>query len=159
MNIKTRKAIPEDMGAVLELIQELAIFEKEPDAVKVSEVDLKEAGFGENPMFTCFVAENEQGIMGMALIYFRFSTWVGKTVHLEDLMVREEMRGKGVGNLLFKEVMKYALEHKVKRVNWMVLGWNKGAIKFYERSGATVMDDWWQVKMDEQGIKNFVTNN
>ena len=159
MNIKTRKANPEDMGAVLELIQELAIFEKEPDAVKVSEVDLKEAGFGENPMFTCFVAENEHGIMGMALIYFRFSTWVGKTVHLEDLMVREEMRGKGVGNLLFKEVMKYALEHEVKRVNWMVLGWNKGAIKFYERSGATVMDDWWQVEMDEQGIKNFVTNN
>ncbi|MDC8006003.1 GNAT family N-acetyltransferase [Aureisphaera galaxeae] len=159
MDIQIRKATPKDMGDVLDLITELAIFEKEPDGVKISVEDLEVAGFGENPMYTCFVAEFENEIMGMALIYFRFSTWVGKTVHLEDLVVREKMRGKGVGNLLYKEVMKFAREEGVKRVNWMVLGWNKGAIKFYERTGAKVQDDWWQVEMDEEGIKNFVDNN
>ncbi len=159
MNIQVRKATREDVSHILGLIVELAVFEKEPDAVKISEKDLEDAGFGENPMYTCFVAEDESGIVGMALIYFRFSTWVGKTVHLEDLVVKEKMRGKGVGNLLYKEVMKYALTEGVKRVNWVVLGWNKGAIKFYERTGATVMDEWWQVEMDEEGIRNFVNEN
>ncbi|GAB5401035.1 MAG: GNAT family N-acetyltransferase [Aureisphaera sp.] len=159
MDIIIRKATPNDMKAVLGLITELAIFEKEPDAVKISVKDLEEAGFGEDPMYTCFVAEHNSEIVGMALIYFRFSTWVGKTVHLEDLVVKEKMRGHGIGNLLYKEVMKFALDAGVKRVNWMVLGWNKGAIRFYERTGAEVLEDWWQVGMDEDGIKNFVENN
>jgi GNAT superfamily N-acetyltransferase len=92
----------------------------------------------------------------MALIYFRFSTWVGQTVHLEDLVVKESMRGKGVGEALYSQVMRYAHERGVKRVNWMVIDWNKGAIKFYERSGANVMSSWWQVEMTEEGIQHYI---
>lgn len=155
MEIKIRKADKEDMIQVLELINELAVFEKEPDAVKISVEELQEAGFSENPQFICFVAEEASEIVGMALIYFRFSTWVGKTVHLEDLVVKNKMRGKGVGEALYKKVMIYAQGQGVKRVNWVVLGWNEGAIRFYQRSGANVMKEWWQVEMDEKGIKNY----
>lgn len=158
MDIGIRKATPNDLDAMLGLITELAVFEKEPDAVKISVQELQEAGFGENPMYTCFVAEVKNEVVGMALVYLRFSTWVGKTVHLEDLIVKESMRGEGIGYLLYAEVMKFAIEQKVKRVNWMVLGWNKGAIKFYERTGANVLEDWWQVEMDEEGMQNFVKN-
>lgn len=158
MDIKIRKATREDMDQVLELINELAIFENEPDAVLITLTELQEAGFSENPQFTCFVAEVASKIVGMALIYFRFSTWVGKTVHLEDLVVKDKMRGKGVGEALYTRVMKYAQDQGVKRVNWVVLGWNEGAIRFYERSGANVMKEWWQVEMDEKGIKNYIEN-
>lgn len=155
MDIQIRKAAKEDMPAVLDLIVELAVFEKEPDAVKISVNDLIDQGFGEHPQFSCFVAEVDNEIVGMALVYFRFSTWVGKTVHLEDLVVRESMRGKGVGDALYGQVMKFANEQGVKRVNWMVLGWNEGAIRFYQRSGATVMKDWWQVEMDQKGLAQY----
>jgi len=159
MDIKIRKANKEDMHQVLKLITELAVFEKEPDAVLVTVEELQHAGFSENPQFTCFVAEMASEIVGMALIYFRFSTWVGKTVHLEDLVVKEKMRGKGVGKALYTEVMTYALAQGVKRVNWVVLGWNEGAIRFYERTGANVMNEWWQVEMDYNGIKNYLENS
>ncbi len=159
MNIEIRKAAKEDMSEVLELIKELAVFEKEPDAVLITVEDLQKAGFSENPQFNCFIAEVNSEIVGMALIYFRFSTWVGKTVHLEDLVVKDKMRGKGVGEALYGKVMTYAQEQGVKRVNWVVLGWNEGAIRFYERSGANVMKEWWQVEMDETGIKNYIENS
>jgi len=144
------------MPQVLALIIELAVFEKEPDAVTISVEDLESHGFGNDPSFTCFVAEVEGEIVGMALVYFRFSTWVGPTIHLEDLVVRESMRGKGVGDALYEQVMQYAKDEDVNRVNWMVLGWNKGAIRFYERTGSKVMDEWWQVEMDKEGITNFL---
>ncbi|MCH9659922.1 MAG: GNAT family N-acetyltransferase [Bacteroidetes bacterium] len=156
MDIEIVKAKKEEMSSVLQLITELAVFEKEPNAVQISEEDLMDAGFGESPMFTCFVAKINKEIVGMALIYFRFSTWVGKTVHLEDLVVKEKMRGKGIGDALYKGVMQYAKDEGVKRVNWMVLGWNEGAIKFYRRTGAVVMDEWWQVEMDEAGIDRYL---
>ena len=108
MDIQIRKAAKEDMPAVLDLIVELAVFEKEPDAVKISVNDLIDQGFGKQPQFTCFVAEVDNKIVGMALVYFRFSTWVGTTVHLEDLVVRESMRGKGVGDALYGQVMRFA---------------------------------------------------
>jgi GNAT superfamily N-acetyltransferase len=151
-----RKAIKEDMPQVLELIKELAVFEKEPNAVEVTVTELEQAGFSETPHFTCFVAEVNQVIVGMALVYFRFSTWVGNTIHLEDLIVTETMRGKGVGMALYKHVMEYAKAQNVKRVNWMVLGWNKEAIKFYEATGAAVMDEWWQVEMNYIALENFL---
>ncbi len=156
MDIQIRKATAADMPEVLALIVELAVFEKEPDAVTISADDLVRHGFGDEPAFTCFVAEVEGEVVGMALVYFRFSTWVGQTIHLEDLVVKEAMRGKGVGDALYERVMQYAKEQDVNRVNWMVLGWNKGAIRFYERTGATVMDEWWQVEMDKKGINNFL---
>ncbi|RMA66190.1 GNAT family N-acetyltransferase [Ulvibacter antarcticus] len=156
MNIEIRKATKEDMTKVLELITELAIFEKEPNAVEVTVSDLQKSGFGEDPMFKCWVAEVNREVVGMALVYFRFSTWKGKTVHLEDLVVKESMRGKGVGEALYTEVMKYGHSKGVKRIQWEVLGWNEGAIKFYERSGAHVLRDWHVVHMSEEGIENYI---
>lgn len=154
--MKVRHAIKSDMPQVLELIIELAIFEKEPDAVEVTVADLEREGFGENPLFTCFVAEIDEEIVGVALVYFRFSTWKGRTLHLEDLIVKEEKRGKGIGEALYKQVMKYAYNRDLKRVAWDVLDWNTGAIRFYERSGANIVKDWRVVHMDEKGLKNFI---
>ncbi len=147
------------MPQVLELIKELATFEREPEAVVVTVEELQKEGFGENPLFKCFVAEVEYKIVGMALVYFRFSTWKGRTIHLEDLIVNNEMRGTGIGRALYQEVLKYAKSQGVKRVEWVVLDWNEGAIKFYERSGAKILKDWRTVHMDEQGITNFIDFN
>jgi len=158
MDIKIRKAEKQDMNNVLELINELAVFEKEPEAVIIDENDLIRDGFGENPAFHCFVAEADGKIEGMALIYFRYSTWKGKTVHLEDLIVREEFRGKGLGSALYTEVIKFAAQQKVKRTEWVVLNWNKDAADFYRRSGADVMEDWDTVQMDEISMHNYLQN-
>ncbi|NNM23745.1 MAG: GNAT family N-acetyltransferase [Flavobacteriaceae bacterium] len=153
-----RSAIPTDMPRVLELINELAVFEKEPNAVKIQVRDLVDNGFGDAPMFHCFVAEYDGKIAGMALVYFRFSTWVGKTLHLEDLIVEDVYRSKGIGMALYERVMEYARETHANRVNWVVLGWNEGAKKFYERTGATIMDEWWQVEMDKESLNDFLEN-
>lgn len=151
-----RDAQKEDMPAVLELIKELAAFEKEPDAVITTVEVLENEGFGENPLFHVFVAEVEGNIEGMALVYYRFSTWKGRTLHLEDLIVREEKRGTGLGNALYRRVIEYAAEQRLKRVEWVVLDWNKHAIDFYERSGANILKDWYTVQMDEQGITKYI---
>lgn len=151
-----RKSKKEDLPQILELIKELAEFEKEPDAVEVTVEDLKKEGFGEHPLFTCFVAEVEGKIDGMALVYFRYSTWKGRTVHLEDLIVRQEKRGTGLGSALYKRVLAYALEQGVKRCEWVVLDWNQPAIDFYERSGATVFQNWNTVQMDETAMRNYI---
>ncbi|MGO1584471.1 GNAT family N-acetyltransferase [Mesonia sp.] len=156
MKINVRESRQEDMPQVLELIKELALFEKEPEAVIIDVQQLQKDGFGEQPLFTCFVAEIDGNIEGMALIYFRYSTWKGKTVHLEDLIVRERFRGKGLGIALYKKVMAYALEQNVKRVEWVVLDWNEGAVEFYKKSGADVMQEWNTVQFDEVSIKNFL---
>lgn len=152
-----RKFKREDLPEILELIRELAVFEKEPDAVEVDIEELEREGLGEHPLFTCFVAEVEGKIEGMALVYFRFSTWKGRTVHLEDLIVRRKKRGTGLGSALYKKVIEYALEQGVKRCEWVVLDWNTPAIDFYERSGATVFEDWNTVQMDENAMKKFIT--
>ena len=158
MKFIIRKAEKNDLPQVLELIQELATFEKEPDAVEVTVPDLEKAGFGPEAFYTCFVAEANNKIEGMALVYFRFSTWKGKTVHLEDLVVRQEMRGTGMGSALYKKVIAYSLEQGVKRAEWVVLDWNTPAIEFYERSGANVLRDWNTVQMDETAMKKFVNS-
>ena len=151
-----RKATEKDMPFVLELIQELAIFEKEPDAVVVSVDDLVRDGFSENPLFQCFVAEVENEIIGMALYYYRYSTWKGKTIHLEDLIVKESKRGTGAGFALYKEIIQQGKAENVRRIEWNVLDWNTPAIDFYEKSGAKVLGDWRVVHMDENGIANFL---
>ena len=157
MKILVRLSISTDMPQVLRLIKELAAFEKEPNAVKITVDTLIKEGFGKNPSFTCFVAEVEEEIIGMALVYDRFSTWKGRSVHLEDLIVSEKIRGTGVGKALYSKVIAYAAAQKVKRLEWVVLDWNKGAIKFYEKSGATILKDWYLVQMDGEGIKNYMT--
>ncbi len=162
--MKVREAIKTDMPQVLELIKELAIFEKEPHAVEVTVEDLEREGFGENPLFICFVADastalsTQPDIVGAALVYYRFSTWKGRTLHLEDLIVKEEKRGKGIGEALYKQVMKFAYDRGLKRVAWDVLDWNTGAIRFYERSGANVLKTWRVVHMDEKGLKNYINS-
>lgn len=154
MNI--RKGNPKDMESVLGLIQELAIFEKEPDAVVITVDDLVRDGFGENPLFHVFVAEVEEEIVGIALYYYRYSTWKGKTIHLEDLIVKDKMRGTGLGSALYAEIMKQGKKDNVRRVEWNVLAWNTPAVKFYENSGARILEDWQVVQMDEAGINSFL---
>jgi GNAT superfamily N-acetyltransferase len=151
-----RKATQKDMPFVLELIQELATFEKEPDAVVVNVADLVRDGFSEHPLFHCYVAEKENTIIGMALFYYRYSTWKGKTIHLEDLIVKADQRGTGAGFALYKEIIKQGKKDKVRRIEWNVLDWNTPAIDFYEKSGAKVLDDWRVVQMDENGIERFL---
>jgi len=151
-----RKATKNDMPSVLELIQELATFEKEPDAVVVTVDDLVRDGFSENPLFQCFVAEVENEIIGMALYYYRYSTWKGKTIHLEDLIVKENKRGTGAGFALYKEIIKQGKAENVRRIEWNVLDWNTPAIDFYEKSGAKVLGDWRVVHMDDKGIEQFL---
>ncbi|WP_330442247.1 GNAT family N-acetyltransferase [Flavobacterium sp. C4GT6] len=153
-----RKGKKEDMPAALELIKELAVFENEPDAVVVTVDELERDGFGSNPLFKTFVAEKDNEIIGMALFYYRYSTWKGKTIHLEDLIVKEAYRGTGAGSALYKEVIKFGKQEGVRRIEWAVLNWNQHAIDFYERSGATVFQDWLTVQMDEEGITKFTLN-
>ena len=154
MNI--RKGEKKDMKAVLELIQELAAFEKEPDAVVVTVSELERDGFGENPLFHLFVAEIENEIAGMALYYYRYSTWKGKTIHLEDLIVKEKMRGSGMGFALYSKIIAQGKLDNVRRIEWNVLDWNTPAIDFYKKSGAKIVDDWLVAQMDEKGINEFL---
>ena len=153
-----RFATPSDMPRVLELIKELAVFEKEPDAVEINEETLLEDGFSGHPDFTCFVAELNGKVEGMALVYQRYSTWKGKVLHLEDLIVSHAVRGLGLGNKLLKQVVEYGQELGVKRISWEVLDWNTPAINFYEKRGANVMRDWHVVQLNEEGIKNYILN-
>lgn len=156
MGIILRPADKTDMGAVLDLVTELAIFEKETSAVEVTEDELIRDGFGEEPRFKVFLAEENGEILGMAFIYDRYSTWKGRIIHLEDLVVREKHRNRGIGGALYKEVMKYAREQGVKRVCWEVLDWNEVAIDFYLSTGAKILDGWQVVHMNEQALKNYV---
>lgn len=158
MDYKIRLANKNDMAQVLDLIVELAVFEKEANAVEVTVEDLQNDGFNNNPAFKCFVAEVNDKIEGIALVYNRYSTWKGKTLHLEDLIVSENMRGSGLGTALLDEVVKYGQTLGVKRINWEVLDWNEPAIIFYEKKGADVKRDWDVVHLNEQGIKNYIAN-
>ena len=152
-----RKGMPKDMPEVLALITELAIFEKEPNAVVVTAEDLLRDGFSENPLFCTFVAEVQNEIIGVALFYYRFSTWKGKTIHLEDLIVKETKRGTGAGFALYTEIIKQGKKDNVKRIEWNVLDWNTPAIEFYKKSGAIVLNDWRVVHMNEKGIETFIS--
>ncbi|WP_298901424.1 GNAT family N-acetyltransferase [uncultured Psychroserpens sp.] len=158
MTFSIRKATKEDMPRVLELIVELAVFEKEPDAVKVTVADLEKSGFEDPKQFVCFVAEYEEYIEGIALVYNRFSTWQGQVLHLEDLVVSQSKRGTGLGTALLDEVVKYGYSLGVRRVSWEVIDWNEPAIKFYEKKGALVKRDWFVVQLNEDGIKNYIAN-
>lgn len=156
MNFSIREGVLADMPSVLELIKELAHFEKEADAVEISVADLEKDGFGNSPLFKTFVAEIDNEIVGMALFYPRYSTWKGPTIHLEDLIVKKNKRGLNIGSTLYKKVMEYGYTLGVKRIEWVVLDWNTPAITFYKKTGAQVLNDWQTVQMDEQSIKNYL---
>lgn len=155
-----RFATKDDAPAIIRLIQGLANFEKASDQVVITADDLVRDGFGTNPKFWCYVAEIpgeiETEIVGMALFYSRYSTWKGPTIHLEDLMVQEEFRGQGVGTALYRSVLTFARERKVRRVNWEVLDWNTPAIEFYVKSGADILKHWHVVSMDDQALEAYL---
>ncbi|EDP72600.1 GCN5-related N-acetyltransferase [Flavobacteriales bacterium ALC-1] len=151
-----RLATKQDMPRVLELINELAVFEKEPDAVEITIENLNNDGFSDHPKFRCFVIEVEKIVEGIALVYPRYSTWKGEVLHLEDLIVSQSQRGKGLGTKLLDSVVKYGKEIGVKRISWEVIDWNEPAIDFYEKKGANVMRDWDVVQLDEKGIDNYL---
>lgn len=155
MDYTIREAHKEDMPFVLELIKELAAHENHLNDVEVTVEDLEKEGF-KNGNFKCFVAEVSGRIEGMALVYFRFSTWKGRTVHLEDLIVRENMRGTGLGGALYQAVVKYGYENGVKRIEWVVSEGNKNAIEFYENTGAQIKETWKTVHMEESGIEKNI---
>ena len=147
------------MPSVLNLITELAVFEKEPDAVEITVDDLLRDGFSNQPKFKIFVAEEAGKIVGMALFYERYSTWKGVSIHLEDLIVTDKKRGIGAGKALYTAVLKYAFDSGCKRVSWDVLDWNTHAIDFYQSTGATILEDWKVVHMTEENLQKFIENN
>ena len=159
MNIQIREAKKDDMKYVIELITELAVFEKEPSAVVISSDDLINDGFGNNPLFSCFVALVDNKISGMCLGYPRYSTWKGPTMHLEDLIVTQSMRGKGIGFALFSHFIKFSHLKNVRRIEWAVLDWNVEAINFYKKNGAYVSKEWQIAQMNELAINNFISKN
>lgn len=152
-----RKANASDMPSVLNLIQELAVFEKEPNAVQLTVSELVRDGFGDKPLFVCFVAEVKGQIVGMALGYPRYSTWKGPTLHLEDLIVTESFKGKGIGLGLFSEFISFGHSQGVNRIEWAVLDWNTSAIDFYKQQGATVFEDWRIAQMNQEMIQQFIS--
>lgn len=156
MNFTIRWGTKNDVKALLHLIKELAFFEKEPEAVIVTEQDLLNHGFSENPKFKFFVAEDTDGVFGIALFYERYSTWKGPTIHLEDLIITQSKRKVGAGMALYKKVIAYAFENNFKRVAWEVLDWNTNAINFYKSTGANYLNDWSVVQMNEEGMKQFL---
>ena len=158
MNFTIREAVKKDMFDVLKLIKELAHFEKEADAVQVTVEDLEKDGFGETPLFNCFVAEIDAEIVGMALFYPRYSTWKGPTIHLEDLIVTENKRGLKIGGALYAKVIEFGYKKGVRRIEWAVLDWNKPAIDFYKKTGARVLRDWNTVHIENDAIKNYINS-
>lgn len=156
MNLEIRSASKGDMEDVLSLIKELAIYEKEPNAVAISSSDLINHAFTKPPLFVCFVALLESKIVGMSLGYPRYSTWKGPTMHLEDLIVTKSQRGKGIGYALFSHFIKFSNKKGVRRIEWAVLDWNIDAINFYKSNGATVSREWQIAQMNELAIKNFI---
>lgn len=156
MNFTIRNAKITDMASVLELIKELAVFEKEENAVIVTVNDLEKAGFSKHPLFNCFVAEINNKIVGMALFYPRYSTWKGPIIHLEDLIVTESKRGLKIGSQLYKKVIEYGYNTGVERIDWNVLDWNTPAIDFYKKTGATVLDDWDTVQIERPAMKKYL---
>jgi len=153
--IDIRKATENDVPRIFELIKALAQFENEPEAIEVTQEQLLKDGFSKEPKFLCFVAELDNEVQGIALVYFRYSTWKGEVVHLEDLIVDENFRGQGIGEKLLNAVIEYGKGKQVKRISWEVLDWNTKAIEFYKKKGAKILDHWQVVQMDEDALKQY----
>lgn len=144
------------MPAVHDLIKELAIYERAEHEFVVSVAQLTADGYGVNPIFECLVAENEaDGIVGMALFYTKYSTWKGACIYLEDLVVRENFRGFGLGKMLLEDLMIIARDRKVGRLEWQVLDWNSPAIGFYKKMGAALDEEWINCKFTFDQLQAF----
>lgn len=152
MSITIRTAIKADCSRLLELIKELAVYEKAPDEVTVSLEEFEQAGFGNNPVWKAFVAEENGIIQGFGLYYIRYSTWKGCRMYLEDLLVTEKMRGKGLGKMIFDRLIEEAKEKNFKGMTWQVLDWNDPAINFYEKYNAEFDSGWINVSLSKDQI-------
>ncbi len=159
MKIILRQAEKEDLQKVLELIKELAEYEKAPEQVSITLQELENDGFAENPLYEIIIAEKDGQIAGMSFFYFSYSTWKGKCLFLEDIIVKEKFRGQGIGTKLFDATLKRAKETKAKRMQWQVLNWNKPAINFYEKYNAEFDNEWINCKFTEEQILKYKTNN
>jgi len=152
MKVAIRKATTQDFPAILSLIMELAEFEKASEKV-TNRVEQMES---EKDLFGCFVAETEEnGIVGMALYFFAYYTWVGKSLYLDDIYVKESVRGHRIGKELLKKVFEVADEEGCKRVRWQVLNWNSPAIEMYRKCGAEIDDEWLNCSFEHEAIRNF----
>ncbi|CAM3989413.1 GNAT family N-acetyltransferase [Mucilaginibacter galii] len=154
MKAHLRVARREDCLRLMELIQELAIYERAPDEVTVTLQHFQEAGFGPRPVWKAFVAEVDDFIVGFALYYVRYSTWKGSRLYLEDLVVTEIMRGKGIGKLLFNRLVQEASELGFNGMSWQVLDWNEPAIKFYKKYEAGLEAGWLNASLSTEQILN-----
>ncbi len=152
MNFRIRKATEKDFDAILSLIKELAHFEKAPEKVSNSVEQMKE----EKDIFGCFIAETEKKeIVGIALYFFAYYTWIGKSLYLDDLYVKEKYRGGKIGARLLKKVIEVAKKENCKRLRWQVLNWNKPAIDFYKEFGVEFDDEWINCDFDYKSIQEF----
>lgn len=142
MQINIRRAIIEDCPILLELVKELALYEKAPDEVTVTLEHFEESGFGKSPVWWAFVAEVDGMVQGFALYYIRYSTWKGQRMYLEDIIVTEQMRGKKLGKLLFDRLIEEAKEKKFSGIVWQVLEWNEPAINFYKKYNSSFDPEW-----------------
>ena len=149
-----RLATSADVPLILDLIRGLAAYEREPDAVKTTEADLLRDGFGERPCFECLIAVTDKGeAAGFALYFYNYSTWRGRSgIHLEDLFVRPQFRGCGIGKALLARVAARAAEQGCVRLQWDVLAWNQPAIDFYQELGAQFLDEWRIMRVNDQAI-------
>jgi len=152
MNIDIRIAQKEDCPRLLELVNELALFERAPEEVTVTLQEFEEAGFGEKPVWKAFVAEVEGVITAFALYYVRYSTWKGCRMYLEDLIVTEEMRGKGLGKLLFDTLIAEAKQLGFNGMSWQVLDWNEPAINFYKKYEAGIEAGWLNAALSKEQL-------
>ena len=148
MNVKIRRAEKKDCSRMLELIKELAEYERAPHEVTVSKEHFEESGFGKNPVWWAFVAEVDGYIQGFALYYVRYSTWKGQAMYLEDIIVTEKMRGRQIGRMLFERLIEEAKEKKWTRIVWQVLEWNEPAINFYKKYNARLDAEWINCSVD-----------
>ena len=153
--MKIRKGVKSDLPSVLELIKELAVYEKALHEVEITLEQLEEDGFGEEPVFQFLVATENEQIVGLALYYFRYSTWKGKAIYLEDLVVKESHRGRGYGQKLLDAIVEEARQTGSKQVRWQVLDWNEPAINFYKKLGAHLDGEWINCTLTAKQIANY----
>ena len=137
-----RRAVREDCPRLMDLVRELALYEKAPEEVTVSLQHFEESGFGDHPVWWAFVAEVNGVVMAFALYYIRYSTWKGQRMYLEDILVTEKMRGKGIGGMLFERLIEEAQEKKLNGIVWQVLEWNEPALRFYQKYHAKFDNEW-----------------
>ena len=150
-----RKGTSEDVPAAYRLIKELALYEKAPEQVTITLEELVADGFGENPIYGLFVAEVDTEVIGIALYYEKYSTWQGRCIYLEDIVVTESERGKGIGHQLFQAVIGVAKERNSARMEWQVLDWNEPAINFYKKYNANLDGEWLNGKLTREQIQAY----